>query len=86
MHNYSRFEKFIALNIVLLVIILLHSIVKSIKFKSMWKKIISMIFQLPFVKAKINNDLIRAKKEIYDNIPAYGRSKLTKIPINIPKI
>ena len=52
----------------------------------MWNKIISMVFQLSFVKAKVNADLLRAKKEINDSIPAYGKSKLTKIPLSVPKI
>ena len=81
--NFTKFEQFLLLNILVVIAFLFFLIVRKISFRGIIDRTINIIFKTFYAKG-IPEKLESMKKDIIDTVPEYGRSKLTSIPYHPP--
>lgn len=60
--NYNYFEKFIILNLIVIGIYLFLSFIASFSIKSMYAKIMKLVFDLPPIRKYILSEVEKARK------------------------
>ena len=83
LNNFSHFERFLLLNILLVIVFLFFSLIRKISFKGMIDRFINIVFKVFYAKS-IPEKLEVMKNDIIKAVPEYGRSKLTTIPYKPP--
>jgi hypothetical protein len=67
--NWNRFEKFVLLNLTILVLFFVAQLWKAFSFKGIKKTVSRQLFKLPFIKAKIEKDLKEMKLQVASGFP-----------------
>lgn len=84
--NYNRFEKFIILNLIVIASYIILSIPLFATLKSIYKKVVKLVFSLGPIRKEVAKNLDKARAEILGDYPKELLPTLDKIPYKDPNI
>lgn len=67
--NWNRFEKFVVLNVVVLLLFFVAQAWRAFSLKGIKKSLSRKLFKLPFIKAKVEKDLKTMKLQVVAGFP-----------------
>ena len=67
--NWNRFEKFVLLNLTVLVLFFVAQLWEAFSLKGIKKTVSRQLFKLPFIKAKVEKDLKEMKLQVASGFP-----------------